>query len=132
MMRTGLGSTALVALLASATPLAAQTAEPVRRYDIAAGPLDQALTACARQSGQQILYPAALVAGRRSPGLSGERAADAALAALLRDTGLAHRRTRLNVFVLYDPAARAEVPEEASQLEDVVVTGSLIRGASAG
>lgn len=133
MMRTELGSTALAALLlASATPVIAQTAEPVRRYDIAAGPLDQALTAFARQSGQQILYPAALVAGRRSPGLTGDHAADAALAALLRDTGLAHRRTRPNVFVLYDPSARAEVLGEASQLEDVVVTGSLIRGAGDG
>ena len=112
MMHRGLGSTALSALmLASATPVLAQTAEPVRRYEIAAGPLDAALTAFARQSGVQILYPAALVTGRRSPGLSGEHAPDAALAALLRQTGLAHRRSRPNVFVLYDPAAQAAIPE---------------------
>lgn len=132
-MRMGLGSTALWAvMLASATPVMAQTAEPVRRYEIAAGQLDQALTAFARQSGAQILYPAALVAGRRSPGLSGDHAADAALAALLRETGLDYRRTRPNVFVLFDPAGRAEVPDEAARLDDVVVTGSLIRGAADG
>lgn len=133
MMHRGLGSTALSALmLASASPVMAQTAEPVRRYEIPAGPLDAALTAFARQSGVQILYPAALVAGRRSPGLSGAHAPDGALAALLRETGLAHRRSRPNVFVLYDPAARAAIPEEPAELGDVVVTGSLIRGVADG
>ena len=133
-MRMGLGSTALSALLlASATPVIAQTADAVRRYDVAAGPLDRALTAFAQQSGQQILYPAALVAGRRSPGLSGSHSAESALAALLRDTGLSHRRTRPNVFVLYDPSARADADAaEATELEEVVVTGSLIRGAGDG
>ncbi|MDI6624421.1 MAG: hypothetical protein QME55_06795, partial [Brevundimonas sp.] len=63
-------------MLASASPVMAQVAEPLRRYEIPAGPLDAALTAFARQSGVQILYPAALVAGRRSPGLTGEHAPD--------------------------------------------------------
>lgn len=131
-MRMGLGSTALSALLlASATPVIAQTVDAVRRYDVAAGPLDRALTAFAQQSGQQILYPAALVAGRQSPGLSGDYGPDAALATLLRDSGLAHRRTRPNVFVLYDPAARADLldQEEVVELEGVVVTGTYLRGA---
>lgn len=88
-MRMGLGSTALSALLlASATPVIAQTAEAVRRYDVAAGPLDRALTAFAQQSGQQILYPAALVVGRRSEGVSGSYSAETALEALLRNSGL--------------------------------------------
>lgn len=132
-MRMGLVSTALSALmLASPPPAAAQTAEPVRRYEVAPGPLDRALTAFAQQSGQQILYPAALVAGRRSPGLSGDYTADAALAALLRDTGLVHRRTRPNVFVVYDPAARVQGADlaEPAILEEVVVTGSWFRGAA--
>lgn len=132
-MRMGLSSTALSALLlASATPVLAQTAEAARLYEVAAGPLDRALTAFAQQSSQQILYPAALVAGRRSPGLSGSYGADAALATLLRDTGLSHRRVRPNVFVLYDPSARAEADIEPTELEEVVVTGSLIRGAGDG
>ena len=84
-MRIGFSSSALAALLlASAPPAFAQAAqEAARRYEIAPGPLDQALPAFARQSGLQILYPAALVAGRRSPGLSGTHTPEAALAAVL-------------------------------------------------
>ncbi len=52
------------------------------------------LPAFAQQSGQQLLYPSSLVAGRTSPPLAGEYTAEAALAVLLRDTGLAYRRTR--------------------------------------
>jgi len=130
----GLGSTALSALLlASPTPVIAQTADAVRRYDVAAGPLDRALTAFAQQSGQQILYPAALVAGRRSDGVSGSYLPETALAALLRNSGLTYRRTRPNVFVLVDPAERADTGvEETTVLDEVVVTGSLIRGARDG
>ena len=136
-MRIGFSSSALAALLlASAPPAFAQAAqEAARRYEIAPGPLDQALPAFARQSGLQILYPAALVAGRRSPGLSGTHTPEAALAAVLKDTGLAWRRSRPNVFVVYDPAARAEAaaPEpEPTTLDEVVVTGSLIRGVADG
>jgi len=112
-MRIGFSSSALAALLlASAPPAFAQAAqEAARRYEIAPGPLDQALPAFARQSGLQILYPAALVAGRRSPGLSGTHTPEAALAAVLKDSGLAWRRSRPNVFVVYDPAARAEAAD---------------------
>lgn len=134
-MRMGFGSTALSALLlASATPVIAQTADAVRRYDVAAGPLDRALTAFAQQSGQQILYPDALAAGRASPGVSGVYTAEAALAAALRGSGLSYRRTRPNVFVLYDPSTRAEadLDPETVTLDEVVVTGSLIRGVADG
>jgi len=131
-MRMGLGSTALAALLlASAAPVAAQSIEATRHYEIPAGSLDRALREFARQSGQQILYPAALVAGRRSPGLSGDYGPEPALAALLRDTGLVHRRPRPNVFVLHDPAAGpSEETAQVTELEAIVVTGSYIRGAS--
>lgn len=129
-MRMVLGSTALSALLLATTPVISQTADAVRRYDVAAGPLDRALTAFAQQSGQQILYPAALVADRQSPGLRGNYGPDAALTALLRDTGLSHRRSRPDVFVLYDPTARADFSgqNEPTILEEVVVTGTYLRG----
>ena len=132
-MRMGLGSTALATLLlASAAPAAAQSIEATRHYEIPAGPLDRALREFARQSGQQILYPAALVAGRRSPGLSGDYGPESALAALLRDTGLVHRRSRPNVFILHDAASAGPLDETAqiTELEAIVVTGSYIRGAS--
>ncbi|MBB5746534.1 TonB-dependent receptor [Brevundimonas variabilis] len=128
-MRIGYGSTALAAvLLATTVPAFAQTAEPVRQYQIASGPLDRALTAFARQSGLQILYPSALVAGRSSAGVIGSYSAEGALAQVLRDTGLTYRRTRPNVFVLVDPAQRAEAEFDTTQLDEVVVTGSYLRG----
>lgn len=129
-MRQGFTSTALAALLmASATPVCAQQAESARRFDIPAGPLARTLPAFARQSGQQILYPSALVADRASASLSGDYSVETALALLLRDTGLTYRRSRPNVFVLIDPSQRAEAEQlEAVQLDEVVVTGSLLRG----
>lgn len=130
-MTRHLGLTSCAALLMAAAPVAAQTVDAVRRYDIAAGPMDRALAAFAQQSGQQILYSAALTSGRQSPGLSGDYAPEAALAALLADSGLDFRRTRPNVFVVFDPSARAEaeVPQPPSVLDDVVVTGTYFRGA---
>lgn len=124
-------STALAALmLGAATPVVAQSADAVRRFDIAAGPLESSLNLFARQSGLQILYPSALVAGRRSSGVSGDHAPEAALRALLRDTGLTYRRSRPTVFVLVDPAARADADgPEAVELDEVIVTGSYLRGA---
>lgn len=130
-MHKGLGTTALSALmLACATPVMAQSADAARRYDVAAGPLDQALAAFGQQSGQQILYSAALVAGREAPGLSGVYAPDAALSALLRDSGLSHRRIRPNVFIVYDPATRADLGDHdgTTTLDDVVITGTHLRG----
>ena len=124
-------STALAALmLGAATPVVAQSADAVRRFDIAASPLESSLNLFARQSGLQILYPSALVAGRRSSGVSGDHAPEAALRALLRETGLTYRRSRPTVFVLVDPSARADADgPEAVELDEVIVTGSYLRGA---
>lgn len=128
-MRREFTTTALAALMmASATPVMAQ-AEAPRHFDIAAGPLERVLPAFARQSGRQILYPSALVAGRSSAGVSGELTSEAALAQLLRDTGLTYRRSRPNVYVLVDPSARAEADTDATVLDEIVVTGSYLRGA---
>ncbi|MBB1179234.1 TonB-dependent receptor [Brevundimonas pondensis] len=130
-MGHGYTSTAFAALMmAVATPVIAQSSDSVRRFDIAAGPLERTLPAFGRQSGLQILYPSALVAGRQSTGLSGDHAPEAALQIMLRDTGLSYRQSRPTVFVLFDPAARAELDEaEATELGDVVVTGTYLRGA---
>ena len=127
-MRTALCSSAAAALLLiNATPVAAQSTEAQRLYDIPAGPLADGLTAFARQSGGQILYPEALVAGRSTSGHSGRTTAEAALARVLAGSGLTYRRSRPNVFILIDPSRRAE-EQVATEIEDVVVTGSLIRG----
>src|SRR5690606_4685807 len=134
-MRIGLGTTTALstALLACVAPAWAQGADAVRRYDAPAGPLARSLSVFIEQSRLQILYPAVLVEGRTSRGLQGDYTAEAGLAALLRDTGLAFRRTRPNVYVLYDPNARAGMDDsELTVVDDVVVTGSLIRGVGDG
>ena len=130
-MRPQLTSAALAALLAaSAPPAFSQSAEVTRRFDIPAGALERSLPAFARQSGQQILYPSSLVIGRTASALAGDYTTEAALALLLQDTGLTYRRTRPNVFVLVDPAARADAGgADAVVLDEVVVTGSYLRGA---
>src|SRR5690606_25404462 len=118
-------STALAALmLGVATPVIAQSMEAVRSFNIDAGPLERSLPMFASQSGLQILYPSALVAGRQAPAVMGEFTPEAALNALLRGTGLAYRQSRPTVFVLIDPSARAGAELEATQLDEVVVTGS--------
>lgn len=123
-------STALAALmLGVATPVIAQSTEAVRTFSIGAGPLERSLPVFAQQSGLQILYPSALVAGRQARALTGEYTPEAALAELLRGTGLAYRQSRPTVFVLVDPSARAEAEPQATQLEEIVVTGTYLRGA---
>ncbi|MGQ3045049.1 MAG: secretin and TonB N-terminal domain-containing protein, partial [Brevundimonas aurantiaca] len=75
-----------------------------------------------------ILYPSALVAGRQARALTGEYTPEAALAELLRGTGLTYHQSRPTVFVLVDPV-RAEAEPQATQLEEIVVTGTYLRGA---
>ncbi|MGK2257019.1 MAG: iron complex outermembrane receptor protein [Brevundimonas sp.] len=130
-MRSGFTSTALAALLAvSATPVMAQAADEARQFSIEAGPLARSLPLFAQQSGQQILYPTDLVQGRSAHALSGAYSVEEALSRLLQDTGLTYRRSRPNVFVLVDPNARAEADSlEATLLDEVVVTGTYLRGA---
>lgn len=62
----------------------------LRRFDIAAGPLDAALTKFGRVSGFSIKYtiPAETVPGFRSPGVTGFYTGEQALKALLAGTGL--------------------------------------------
>ncbi|WP_292019422.1 MULTISPECIES: TonB-dependent receptor [unclassified Brevundimonas] len=123
-------STALAALmLGVATPVIAQSTEAVRTFSIGAGPLERSLPVFAQQSGLQILYPSALVTGRQARALTGDYTPEAALGELLRGTGLTYRRSRPTVFVLVDPSARAEAEPEPTQLEEVVVTGTYLRGA---
>ncbi len=124
------GLACVAALMAVAAPAAAQTKEAVRRYAIAAGPLDDGLRAFGLQSGQQLLYPPALTAGRRTAGVQGDHSAHAALERLLAETGLAFRRTRPNTWVVFDPSTRAQADAaEAVVIDEVIVTGTHLRGA---
>lgn len=131
-MRMGLYTTAAAALMTAAAPAWAQTAAAVRDFDVPGGPLGPALAAFANQSGDQILYPADLVAGRTGQPVRGRMTSRAALERLLVGAGLAVRQSRPNVFVLYDPAQRPDQVHEATVVDEIVVTGTLLRGTADG
>ncbi|MBG7614683.1 TonB-dependent receptor [Brevundimonas sp. BAL450] len=131
-MRMGLCTTAAAALMAAAAPAWTQTAAAVRDFDVPGGPLGPALAAFARQSGDQILYPADLVAGRTGQPVRGQMTSREALERLLDGAGLAFRQSRPDVFVLYDPAQRSGPDQETTVLDEIVITGTLLRGTSDG
>lgn len=99
---------------------AAAVAGGVIRYDIPSGSLDQVLSRYGAQSGVQIAVNGDLTAGLRSPGVQGEHAASAALAALLVGTGLEATRDGGGEITL-----RRATREQGSvtQLAPVTVSG---------
>lgn len=98
----------------------------VYRLDIPAQPLANALQAFARASGQQVSFDGAALHGLTSSPLSGEYTAEQALSRLLEGTGIAFRRGRQGVWMV----GRLQATEEdATTLQNVVVTGTRIRGA---
>lgn len=133
---------ALIAPASAAPQEAAQTTV----FDIQAGTLDAALVSFATQSGRTVAYSPTLVAGRRSDGLRGRFTPEAALDRLIAGAGIDIHRRGDKGFVLkarrasLSPTTTLEAPtpiegliaEEPNQLAELVVTGSLIRGAGNG
>ncbi|WP_145998445.1 TonB-dependent receptor [Caulobacter flavus] len=138
-------------LLAPATIIAApavQAAEAqVIDFDIPAGTLDAALIAFGKQSGRPVAYSQDVVAGLRSGGLKARLTPEAAIAKLLANVPVELRHTgggamvlkRFAIPVIYsspleDPISPLLEPVAPAPTEvaEVVVTGSLIRGQSVG
>jgi len=123
--------TAMMMAALSAPAQAAVTAQsPQVAFAIPAGPLDAGLRALAAQSGERVLYDADLVRGRTAPAVSGAMTTDAAATRLLAGSGLVAQRTSRNVLVVQRPREMADL--EVDRVDDVVVTGSLIRGVADG
>lgn len=119
---------AALAPIVSAALATTACAQATRDFDIHAGPMDAALVAYARQADVQLLYAADLVEGLRTEGVAGRHAPDAALDRLLAGSGVAWSRTRPGVIILR-PASRGQARmEDAVQIDEVVVTGTLLRG----
>jgi iron complex outermembrane receptor protein len=78
----------------------AQAPSRLYPFKIAGGSLQRALVVYAAQTGQQLFYPAALVAGRTTDGVAGSYGADTALARLLAGTGLVTREIRPDVRII--------------------------------
>lgn len=128
MTRQGLLSGAAVCAAAVAFAGAACAQAP-RQYDIPPGALRDALNLYAAQSDKQLFFTGELVEGRRSQGLKGAYAPAEALDRLLDGAGLAWVEPRAGVIYL---RREATMEQAATLVDDVVVTGSLLRGARAG
>lgn len=102
-LRSKHGAALLCALLAGMAPAAPQ-AQPQTHpasYDIPAQPLGAALLELGRQSGLEISFPPAAVAGKQAPALQGEYSALAALTRLLAGSGLALRAEGPGRYIIY-------------------------------
>lgn len=135
----GLAGVSLLAMIAQSPAALAAPTEPVLSFAIPRGTLEKALTAYATRADIQLLYTPDVVRGLRSDGLIGDFTAKAALARLLAGTGIVAQESRPGVIVLRigvvaTPLATAttEVAATPSMLDEVVVTGTHIRGVSAG
>lgn len=131
-----LGRGASIAIIAAlgAGSIPAAAAEATIRFDIDGGPLAQALARYAEQAGVQLIYPPALAAGRNAPALHADLTAAAALERLLTGTGISVRQVGAGIVMLVAPPSSKASETEASldaalDHDDIVVTGSLIRGA---
>ncbi|KSB91751.1 hypothetical protein AS593_06935 [Caulobacter vibrioides] len=103
-------------------------------FDIPAGPLDDALLKFGRQAGVQLMYDAPTVRGKTVRALRGRHRPADALARLLAGQGVSSTQVRPDAFVLQPsvatPAASIDdVLQPATELAELVVTGTLIRGA---
>ncbi len=90
-----------VPLSASAQTAAAATVS----FDIPAQDLGTALTEFARQSGQEMLFAPDIVAGKTSAPLSGELSREAAMAELLKGTGLRYEIHSTGSMIIGDDAS---------------------------
>lgn len=86
----GAAAVSVIALIAGAGPALAQTvdASSGREFSVGQGPLADALRAISLRTGVPIIFSEALIAGHTTSGVTGYLGTEAALAELLRDTGL--------------------------------------------
>lgn len=112
-------------VLAGTVPACAQVAGDMR-YDVPAQSMGSALASLARQSGVSIIASSRLIDGLRAPRLRGSYSLEAALQTLLQGSGLVAEPVGDGWVV--KRTARSEA-EDAGGDDDIVVTGSRIRGA---
>lgn len=128
--KAGLGMRITLALLTSTAiisggglylPAAAQEASIT--YAVPAGPLGSAITRFGERSGLQILYPADLVRGKQSPGVSGNLTADEALSRLLSGSGLTYQYTAANTVTIVpiSTGASGVAPDGSIMLDTITI-----------
>jgi len=111
--RVLLGTLATSVLAAAAAPALAAGEKAI---NIPAGTLEQSLAALSQQTGDQLVFPLDLVAGRPAPALSGRFTTEDALRRLLSAEAIDARRTSPRIVVLKPrkPARGAAAPPAES------------------
>jgi outer membrane receptor protein involved in Fe transport len=107
-------------------------AQPPGRFnfDLPAEPLSEALRNVAVETGRNIIAPADLVGAQHVPPLSGTFTAEEAVERLLAGTGLRYRVAEGTLIVGRGPIAEEQsAPAVGKSGEDIVVTGTHVRGA---
>ncbi len=129
---------AMIALACSVPAIAVAQSAAARPVDVPAGDLVSALDQLARQSGAQFIYQADQLRGMRTAGVRGSLSVDQALQRLVAGSGLRVQRDESGAFVILKeagpnrsvpPAAKPKArtaPQQATQLQEVQVTGSRI------
>jgi outer membrane receptor protein involved in Fe transport len=118
-----LGATALTAIVPTGVSAqSAQTARVVRRFDIPAGPLIEALQAWSKITKREIVYRMEDVGGKQTSGLRGNYSPTLALQGLLLGTGL-KLVTSEDGAVAIRPLSGDEI--DTSATPDILVKGRL-------
>ena len=113
---------------ACALILASAAAAQTRNFDLPSGELKGALDAYAHQAGVQLVYKTEDVRGLRTPGVRDAVDAETALRRLLEGTGLTVQRDSSGALaIVRQPVQRTALTEEASTVDEVVVTGSRLK-----
>lgn len=133
-----LGCSAAIALALLALAGTAEAQGTPRRIQVAIAeqPLDQALEQLARDSGNDILFPPADVAGLRAPALVGEFDAETAVRRLIAGTRLTVTRDANGALIIrgvtqFSQAVAATAGDQtgnADLVDDILVTGYYSRG----
>ena len=122
------GAVGPLAMVMVACPAQAQQAAS-QRYDLPSQPLGDALRAVALASGTNVIASTALVDGKLAPALSGRFTVIDAVSILLRGSGLRIRAVGAGLIVERDEAITGATDPSAVPDQEIVVTGSRIRGA---
>ena len=115
------------------TVAAAQNGARRARIDIVAQPMGRALEQIARQSGADILFTSAAVAGLTAPALSGEFDTETAVRRLIKGTSLVVNRDAAGALIVRPRSAAAgqtptALADTAPEGDEIVVTAKFSNG----
>lgn len=122
-MRHHSKSLAILAAISAMAPSVVLAASAERRVDIYARSLGSALDEISRQLGVDVLYGPDVVTSRPAPTVRGAMSPEAALSAVLEDTGLGYRRSAEGVYLIFVLPKRpeAEAPDIITTVPEILV-----------